>query len=229
MRQYVHAMIDIESLCNDPSGGVITEIGACIFSLDPRAELVKIHTIEPTMPSLRFFRRIIDIEDAVDNEKLRVEGATLKWWLDKERLQQFHDLIYATEPGVQVVEYQEALLDLKAWLGTACQYDWRNLQVWSHGSNYDLAIIGNHFRTAFDSKPPWPFRNENDTRTLFRLYVEKYGENADWGDPNPHKHNALADACHQARLVQRVVSRLTVADPEHYNVITGQLGSGGTR
>ena len=79
----VNVMIDIETLCNDSSGGVILEIGACIFDLSFQGKLRTICT--HIYPGIEFgvFRRVIDIESSLQ-AGLKIEASTLRWWLSEE-------------------------------------------------------------------------------------------------------------------------------------------------
>lgn len=195
----VHVMIDIETLCNDSSGGVILEIGACAFDFtSPSPRLVVTEGGQ-----FGTFRKIIDIESSLE-AGLKIEASTLRWWLEEEdgKQKRFCDLIKN-----KTNDYVETLIDFRSWLGVMCNYGWKKLQVWSHGATYDLSILDNHYKAGpFVGGTPWPFRNQNDTRTLIRLYSEIFGVEPP-KEENPYLHNSLADACFQARQMQHIVRR----------------------
>jgi len=213
VRNFIHVMIDLETLCNDPSGGVILEIGACSFALNPSHPVeILFEEPEPYVPSSwAYFHRIISLKSSL-KEGLKIDADTLRWWTAQERISTFLGLLNHPKRCT----YRDAFKDLRNWLGARCLQDWDRLQVWSHGMNYDLAILGNHYRDKFDQQPPWKYKYENDTRTLYRLYEAKYGVSKYWETEcviNPFKHNALADACTQAKIVQQAVSALTFPNP----------------
>lgn len=79
------------------------------------------------------------------------------------------------------------------------QFGWENIDgIWSHGMNFDLAIMENLFK-MYAVKCPWAktFRNLRDTRTLFSLIPNFVWETA------AVKHDANADAFAQADAVRR--------------------------
>jgi len=194
----VHVMIDIETLCNDSSGGVILEIGACVFDFYGGPK----RTIEKLGGTYGTFRKIIDIESSLE-AGLKIEASTLRWWLeDMERRAVFCELIKQT-----LNDYQSTLIEFRSWLGGVCTFKWDRLQVWSHGASYDLVILENHYKLGPFGGAPWKFRNQNDTRTMIRLYKEIIGAELA-PERNPYKHNSLSDACVQARHMQDIVSLL---------------------
>jgi len=200
-RDGVNIMVDIESLNNNPWGGVILEVGAVVFPVKPGCPLVDI-VYDPIDPKIHFRKRIL-IEDSL-KEGLKIDGDTFKWWLDESRYKYFMEMIF----DEKAESYKRVLNTFREWIGTACDYKWAEMFMWSHGTNYDLGILGNHYRTALKTKsPPWRQKNEMDTRTLFRLYTMKHNEPHPW-ENNPYSHSALPDACVQARSVKRAVEGL---------------------
>ncbi len=214
MKNFIHVMIDLETLCNDPWGGVILEIGACAFVTNPSCPVeILFEEPESYVPnSSAYFHRIISLKSSL-KEGLKIDADTLRWWTEEERISTF--LYLLNHP--KRCPYRDAMRDLRDWLGARCLQDWDRLQVWSHGMNYDLAMLANHYRDKFDMQPPWKYKYENDTRTLYRLYEAKFGVQKYWESAsvmNPYKHNALADACTQSKVVQKTISSLTFPMPE---------------
>lgn len=202
MKDATHIMIDIESLSNHPWNGVILEIGACKFSLDPLHPDPEILAEVGEHRKDYYFRVKINLADSLA-KGLEIEADTLKWWLDKDRRDAFMEYL---EDGRTTWTYIFALKELRWWLVNASSMDKNNLFVWSHGMNYDLAIIGNHFRRS-GLPLPWKWKNERDTRTFFQVYKDRFGSMPQWVE-NPHLHNALSDACAQAIIVRRAYNAL---------------------
>ena len=74
--------------------------------------------------------------------------------------------------------------------------------LWANGQDFDLGIIGSLYDTVGVARP-WSYNAGRDMRTL----VDVYG-----GKPDiPFEgtvHNALADAKHQARVIQFILREL---------------------
>ena len=82
-----------------------------------------------------------------------------------------------------------------------------NCQVWGNGIAFDNVIV----RNAYDGREPWKFWNDRDVRTMVEL------GHAIGIDPKRDfpfegvKHDALADAIHQAKYVSSIWQALTGA------------------
>lgn len=70
--------------------------------------------------------------------------------------------------------------------------------VWSHGSSFDTVLLENLF-DRFGYKTPWLYYNTRDTRTIFDLAKFKCTDMPREGTA----HNALDDAIHQAKVIQK--------------------------
>ena len=83
-------------------------------------------------------------------------------------------------------------------------------RVWANPPSFDLAII-EHAYAQHDIECMWDFRQERDVRTVKSLLEsnDKF-HNADINSALPifdgRKHNALDDARHQARIIQRFLA-----------------------
>lgn len=121
-----------------------------------------------------------------------ISESTLCWWLQQSAEAQavFH------EPKQSV---QGALDSFTEWFGNSTF-------IWSNGADFDVAILTHAYRQqGWDV--PWQFWNVRCVRTYKNLPGMK-------GLPvavNPLKHNALADAYAQARLVQAIQRKLMAA------------------
>lgn len=80
-----------------------------------------------------------------------------------------------------------------------------NCQVWGNGVAFDNVII----RNAYDHSPPWKFWNDRDVRTMVELgKVIGIDPKRDFPFEGV-KHDALADAIHQAKYVSAIWQALT--------------------
>ncbi len=175
-------MIDIEALGNGKDG-LIVQIGACVF--EPSAALAHGAT----------FLQNVSIQSALD-KGAQVEGKTIQWWLEQSA--PAREGLFDPTP----IKESRALEMLRGFYKEWCLAG----PVWSHGSGYDLG----HLKDAYarqGQKPPWSFRMERDTRTLFSLV------DVVWPEHVGTKHNGLDDAVHQAKAVHaclKVVEKMKV-------------------
>lgn len=172
-------MVDIETLGSHPES-VILSIGACYFSLPNGA---------PAVPK---FYKNISVTSSLKHG-LTVEGRTIYWWM-KQSPGALAALQTPEPEGLR-----EVLSAFRRWLPT----DPSTFYIWSHGSNFDLTIIGAAY-TKIDQMPPWMYKNVRDTRTLFWLApgYEQSMERAKTREMNFVRHNALDDAVKQVQWVQ---------------------------
>lgn len=95
---------------------------------------------------------------------------------------------------------RSALEDLSAW--------WSGSQhskfVWSNGADFDIAILAHAYRQQ-RMETPWEFYDSRCVRTYKNIPGMK-GIRID----NALKHNALADAVSQAKLVQAIQRKLSM-------------------
>ncbi|MGL4895726.1 MAG: 3'-5' exonuclease, partial [Shewanella sp.] len=78
-------------------------------------------------------------------------------------------------------------------------------QVWGNGIAFDNVII----RNAYSVAPPWKYWNDRDVRTIVEL-GKVVGIDPKRDVPfNGVKHDALADAIHQAKYVSVIWQALT--------------------
>lgn len=118
-------------------------------------------------------------------EKRNTQGNTIRWWLRQD--DEARDAFLETEnaPGLDQV-----LRDM-----TSVLFNYQVDEVWSKGANFDIAIleyIAQKKETEF-----WSYRKPRCFRTVQALFP---GHKV----PQPGKHNALADAKHQAEELHRI-------------------------
>ena len=167
-------MIDIESWGLTP-GSAIRSIGAVMF--DPRGDEIG-----------GTFYANVSAQSCLD-VRLTIDPETAKWWAGQSDAARAALESEQLDLGVVVYEFA-------AWyasLGVSA--------VWSHGLNFDVPLWEAACRALSPAgRVPWGYRDGRDTRTLFSLVSDfRHDSIAFEGE----KHDALADARHQARLVQR--------------------------
>lgn len=173
-----HIMIDLETLGNR-SDAVILSLGAVKFDLDSD----KIDD--------KGFYASISIDSNLELGR-RIQEDTLLWWLKQDIAAQtvFHE---------EKTTLAQALEDFSDWVGTD------DYEVWSNGADFDLPMVAHAF-AQIQMETPWKFWAGNCVRTYKKLPGAKAIAS---GVPfTGVKHNALADAVHQAQVVQAIHKNL---------------------
>jgi len=168
-------MIDLETLSTRNDAAILS-IGACLFDIETGE-------IGPT------FHRHIEMDDS----PLRghISADTVKWWLKQNDAARQA----ITKKGMRL---SSALADLFNFCPRA-----KSTKLWSNGATFDLVIIRNAL-DRYDYTVPWQYWQERDTRTLVDIAERITGINASKTIPfDGTKHDALADAIHQAQYISR--------------------------
>lgn len=177
-----HAMIDLETFGNG-SNGCIVSIGAVAFE-----------PFSNTGYNAMRFKVNIKAGDAVKHGAV-IDGDTVNWWMEQTEAAR-----RALRDPVPLVE-KIALNAFRNWYReTKCE------AVWGHGSNFDNRLLREAY-ARYDERPPWHYRDDRDTRTLFDLVKHTTGADAPWPF-NKNPHDALSDAETQAVAVQWAIQRL---------------------
>lgn len=169
-----HIMIDLETL-GTRADSVILSLGAVKFDLDSD----KIDD--------KGFYASISIDSNLDLGR-RIQEDTLLWWFKQDIAAQtvFHE---------EKTTLAQALEDFSDWVGTD------DYEVWSNGADFDLPMVA-HAYAQIQMETPWKFWASN----CFRTYKKLPGAKA-LASAVPFagtKHNALADAFHQAQVAQAI-------------------------
>ena len=186
-------MLDIETMGDGPEVAIMS-IGACFFDIT-------------TGEIGATFHEQINLESAVD-AGLIMDVSTVLWWMQQsdEARSKFADNSKAR--CIQLV-----LLAFKSFIEDSNE----QCKVWGNGATFDNVIVKNAFKkcTGFDA--PWSFYNDMDVRTIVRLGRE-IGFDPKRDMPfEGIKHDALADAIHQAKYVSAIYQKLIL------NAITPDL------
>lgn len=181
-------MVDIETLGTD-SDATVFQISAISFDI----ETGEYHSI---------FNKIADVEK---NRELKIDGSTLKWWLntDKELLTR---LLNEGDGSSD-----ELLRDFHKWLISQSE-DIKNVYLWGNGILFDNKII-QHQLDSIGLEYPVFYRNDRDVRTIVDITSKKLGLSekelkSKYDDNSLTKHDAINDVKYQINLVVNCYNEL---------------------
>lgn len=180
-----HFMIDLETMSTAGDAAILS-IG--IQPFDPRGQ-----GIDEAAGAVIH----VDLQ-ACMNAGLRVDAATVMWWLTQT--DDARAALVARDP----VLLSDALRELTAFGQRNGGWSWA--KVWGNGAAFDIPILENAFRRC-RLDIPWAYNNVLDVRTM------------KWLAPDVPKvapkvaHDALSDAQAQALYVQDCWRRLNGAVP----------------
>ena len=170
-------MLDLETLSTRHDACILS-IGACLFDIETGA-------IGET------FHRFIAVDDSETRGHISFD--TIKWWMQQS--DEARSLLFKNK---QSIDTETALLDLCAFVPRN-----KSLKVWSNGATFDLVII----RNDMDRQSlclTWQYWQERDVRTMVDIAERLTGINtAKTVSFAGVKHDALADAVHQANYVSQ--------------------------
>jgi len=178
-------MIDLETMGNNPKAPIVA-IGAVFF--DPTSGYLGEEFYTP-------------VKLASDISAGAVpDGDTITWWLTQS------DEARAAITSKQAPSIQQALNELTIFVSNQCEKP-RYLKVWGNGAAFDNVIL----RSAYERcsmKPCWEWYNDLDVRTMVAL-GRAIGFDPKRDMPfEGERHNALADAIHQAKYVSAIWRKL---------------------
>lgn len=170
-------MIALETLSTQQDAAILS-IGECFFDIETGV-------IGDTLTQ----------HIAMDDSALRghISADTVKWWLKQDE-----EARLAIANSKSHRKLASCLFDLREFIPRR-----KDITVWSNGATFDLVII----RNAMDRHKlmtPWQYWQERDTRTLVDIAERITGTNAAKSiEFDGVKHDALADAIHQAKYVSK--------------------------
>lgn len=171
-------MIDIETMGKGPRSAIAT-IGAVEF--DPGTQYM----------GHAFYTRV-DLRSSVA-AGLVIDADTVLWWMKQSDAARDELTSDTTMP------LHHALgLFSKFLIGEGIAGEIDDLIVWANGTSFDFPILAEAYR-AVGLPQPWHYFNERDWRTIRKVLPAAQCEREGTA------HNALDDACHQARHLQRVI------------------------
>ncbi len=181
-----HLMIDLETMGNKPTAPIVS-IGAVFF--------------DPMTGNLgASFECSVELTSVI-NSGAKPDGDTIIWWMkqsDEARRS-------ITTSNSKLIEY--ALDDLDVFINQNANSP-KYLQVWGNGAPFDNVILREHY-ARMNREEPWKWWNDRDVRTIVEI-GKSVGFDPKLDMPfDGEKHNALADAIHQAKYVSAIWKKLT--------------------
>ncbi|HID3007134.1 TPA: 3'-5' exoribonuclease domain-containing protein [Klebsiella pneumoniae] len=183
---YVHIMVDLETMGKKHNAPIVA-IGAVVF--------------DPATGSIgESFYKVVCLESSV-NWGAVIDPSTVIWWL-KQSSEARSAIV-----NDDAIPLQDALLQFREFVSDNVAGGSKKAQVWGNGASFDNSIL----RSAYDciaEDYPWEYWNDRDVRTMVEL-----GQAISF-DPKTtipfegSRHNALADAIHQARYVSAIWQRI---------------------
>ncbi|WP_283802148.1 exonuclease [Klebsiella quasipneumoniae] len=183
---YVHVMVDLETMGKKHNAPIVA-IGAVVF--------------DPATGSIGdSFYKVVCLESSV-NWGAVIDPSTVIWWLRQSS--EARSAIVNDD----AIPLQDALLQFREFVSDNVAGGSKKAQVWGNGASFDNSIL----RSSYDciaEDYPWEYWNDRDVRTMVEL-----GQAISF-DPKTtipfegSRHNALADAIHQARYVSAIWQRI---------------------
>lgn len=178
-------MIDLETMGNK-SNAPIVAIGAVFF--------------EPATGKLgQQFYTAVNLSSELEAGAVP-SGDTINWWLTQSAEAR------AAITSDQAIPTGEALFNLSDFVTLSCEQP-KYLKVWGNGAAFDNVILRGAYE-RWGMLPFWNWFNDLDVRTMVML-GRQIGFDPKRDLPfDGDRHNALADAIHQAQYVSAIYQRL---------------------
>lgn len=183
---YVHVMVDLETMGKKHNAPIVA-IGAVVF--------------DPATGSIgESFYKVVCLESSV-NWGAVIDPSTVIWWL-KQSSEARSAIV-----NDDAIPLQDALLQFREFVSDNVAGGSKKAQVWGNGASFDNSILRSSY-DCIDEDYPWEYWNDRDVRTMVEL-----GQAISF-DPKTtipfegSRHNALADAIHQARYVSAIWQRI---------------------
>ena len=182
---YVHVMVDLETM-----GKNITPYRRYWCGC-----------FDPATGSIgESFYKVVCLESSV-NWGAVIDPSTVIWWL-KQSSEARSAIV-----NDDAIPLLDALLQFREFVSDNVAGGEQKAQVWGNGASFDNSIL----RSSYDciaEDYPWEYWNDRDVRTMVEL-----GHAIKLRTPKAipfegERHNALADAIHQARYVSAIWQRL---------------------
>ena len=179
---YVHVMVDLETMGKKHNAPIVA-IGAVVF--------------DPATGSIgESFYKVVCLESSV-NWGAVIDPSTVIWWL-KQSSEARSAIV-----NDDAIPLLDALLQFREFVSDNVAGGSKKAQVWGNGALFDNSIL----RSAYDciaEDYPWEYWNDRDVRTMVEL-GQAIGFDPKTTIPfEGDRHNALADAIHQARYVSAI-------------------------
>ncbi|MGF8514929.1 3'-5' exoribonuclease [Klebsiella pneumoniae] len=183
---YVHVMVDLETMGKKHNAPIVA-IGAVVF--------------DPATGSIgESFYKVVCLESSV-NWGAVIDPSTVIWWL-KQSSEARSAIV-----NDDAIPLLDALLQFREFVSDNVAGGSKKAQVWGNGASFDNSIL----RSSYDciaEDYPWEYWNDRDVRTMVELGHAINYEPQKAIPFEGERHNALADAIHQARYVSAIWQRL---------------------
>nr|HCI8829167.1 3'-5' exoribonuclease [Klebsiella quasipneumoniae] len=183
---YVHVMVDLETMGKKHNAPIVA-IGAVVF--------------DPATGSIgENFYKVVCLESSV-NWGAVIDPSTVIWWL-KQSSEARSAIV-----NDDAIPLLDALLQFREFVSDNVAGGSKKAQVWGNGASFDNSIL----RSSYDciaEDYPWEYWNDRDVRTMVELGHAINYEPQKAIPFEGERHNALADAIHQARYVSAIWQRL---------------------
>lgn len=183
---YVHVMVDLETMGKKHNAPIVA-IGAVVF--DPATGFIG-----------ESFYKVVCLESSV-NWGAVIDPSTVIWWL-KQSSEARSAIV-----NDDAIPLLDALLQFREFVSDNVAGGSKKAQVWGNGASFDNSIL----RSSYDciaEDYPWEYWNDRDVRTMVELGHAINYEPQKAIPFEGERHNALADAIHQARYVSAIWQRL---------------------
>lgn len=172
----IHIMIDLETVSTAHNAAILSLGAVCFAGRNPYSDS-------------RFYAKIsLASSEAIG---LHVDKETMEWW-DKQSPHERAEAFSGTEDILSVLDH------FHSWVCKLGPIE--NVHLWGNGADFDPVIL----RSAYETRTSYPFdfRKHRCYRTVNAIFdsfipYPKYAE---------AQHNALADAQHQAKRIEHLVS-----------------------
>lgn len=183
---YVHVMVDLETMGKKHNAPIVA-IGAVVF--------------DPATGSIgESFYKVVCLESSV-NWGAVIDPSTVIWWL-KQSSEARSAIV-----NDDAIPLLDALLQFREFVSDNVAGGSKKAQVWGNGASFDNSIL----RSSYDciaEDYPWEYWSDRDVRTMVEL-GQAIGFDPKTTIPfEGDRHNALADAIHQARYVSAIWQRI---------------------
>lgn len=180
-------MIDLETLGTKP-GSAILSIGAVRFKA--RLSDFGEDYVPQSAGRLRedSFYMKVHLPDSI-RQGFSVDGDTIKWWM-----RQSDEARAAAFPQDRQCDVGQVARSFRDWFVLE-----KESFVWGNGANFDIPLMESFLGNA-GLRTPWKYTNVRCFRTLKNLV----GYDTRLVPPNELAHDALADAVHQAQVMQAI-------------------------
>ncbi|SSD90367.1 exodeoxyribonuclease VIII [Klebsiella quasipneumoniae] len=183
---YVHVMVDLETMGKKHNAPIVA---ICAVVFDPATGSIG-----------ESFYKVVCLESSV-NWGAVIDPSTVIWWL-KQSSEARSAIV-----NDDAIPLLDALLQFREFVSDNVAGGSKKAQVWGNGASFDNSIL----RSSYDciaEDYPWEYWNDRDVRTMVEL-GQAIGFDPKTTIPfEGDRHNALADAIHQARYVSAIWQRI---------------------